>query len=58
MDRITRYEFKGYRLWFIILCLTGIGIPVAILHLIDNTIEVEYEVDDAEAFLQHQFGKK
>jgi len=57
MDRISRYEFKGYRTWFIILCLSGIGIPIAILHLIDNTIQIEYEVEDAEAFLKQHFKK-
>ena len=58
MDRIKRREFKGYWVVFVILCLTGIGIPVAILYLIENMIEIEYEVTDAEEFLEHHYKKK
>ena len=58
MDKITRREFKGNWLCVLLLCLTGIGIPVAVLYVIENTIDIEYEVDDAEAFLQNHFGKK
>ena len=48
MDKITRREFKGNKLWVVLLCLT----------VIENTIDIEYEVDDAEAFLEYHFGKK
>jgi hypothetical protein len=58
MDKIKRRKFRGNWILFIFLCLTLIGIPIAILYLIENTIEVEYEVDDAEEFLQHHYDKK
>ena len=58
MDTITRREFKGNRLLFVLLCLSVIGIPSAIVYLIENTIDIKYDVDDADAFLQHHFGKK
>jgi|TARA_R110001592_G_scaffold246590_4_gene508488 hypothetical protein len=58
MDKIKCREFRGNAFWFWILCLSGIGIPLAILYLIESTIEIEYEVSDAEALLQQHFGKK
>ncbi len=58
MDRIKRREFRGSRVWVVLLCLTIIGIPIAILHIIEGAIEIEYELEDAEAFLQQHFGKK
>jgi hypothetical protein len=58
MDRITKREFKGNWLFFSLLCLTIIGIPAAILYLIESTIEIEYEMDDAEAFLEYHYRKK
>ena len=58
MDRIKTRTFNGNRLVFIFLCLTGIGIPIAIVYLFENTIEVEYEVEDAEKFLEFHYSKK
>ncbi len=58
MDRIKRRQFTGNWFWMYFLCLTIIGIPAAVLYLIESTIEVEYEVDDAEAFLEHHFRNK
>ncbi|MDZ7615401.1 MAG: hypothetical protein U1E05_00265 [Patescibacteria group bacterium] len=58
MDRIKRREFRGSRIWVSLLCLTVIGIPIALLHLIESTIEIEYELDDAEAFLKQHFAGK
>ncbi len=57
MDRIKRREFKGSRIWVVLLCLTIIGIPIAVIHLIEGTIEIEYELDDAEAFLKQHFAR-
>jgi len=58
MDKIKKREFKGNWFWFFFLCFSVIGIPSAILYLIESTIEIEYEVDDAEVFLEQHFGKK
>ncbi len=57
MDRIKRREFKGSWFMFLFLCLTGLGLPFALLYLIEGTIEIEYEVSDAEEFLQFHYGK-
>ena len=48
MDRLRRREFHGSWVWFAVLCLTGIGIPFAVLYLIDNTVEIETELKDGE----------
>jgi hypothetical protein len=49
MDRIVRREFRGNWLLFWLLCLTGIGIPLAIIYLINGTVEIHSECEDAEA---------
>jgi ABC-type Na+ efflux pump permease subunit len=50
MDKIRKREFTGSIGLLVLLFLSIIGIPVAIVYLIDATVETEYEVDDAEAF--------
>ncbi len=37
MSRIVRYQFVGSWLWFWLLCITGVGIPFAILQLVNGT---------------------
>ena len=49
MDTIRRREFHGNWLWFALLCLSGVGIPFAVLYLIENTVEIETEVKDGES---------
>lgn len=49
MDTIRRREFHGSWLWFAVLCLTGVGIPFAVLYLIENTVEIETQVKDGES---------
>jgi hypothetical protein len=51
MSRIVRHEFMGSWVYFWLLCITGILLPVAILYLINGTVRVEDELDDPEAFL-------
>jgi hypothetical protein len=48
MATISRYEFMGNWLYFWFLCITVIGIPLALLYLINGTIRVAQEVDDGE----------
>ena len=48
MATISRYEFMGSWLYFWFLCVTGVGIPVAILYLVNGTIRVDEHVEDAE----------
>jgi hypothetical protein len=45
MATVARYEFMGSWILFSLLCITGVGIPVAILYLLNGTIRVEEQVD-------------
>ncbi|HUL51801.1 MAG TPA: hypothetical protein VLT83_00195 [Opitutaceae bacterium] len=51
MDKIVRREFTGSWLLFWALCLTGIGLPIAVLYLLNRTVEIHTEIADAEAAL-------
>jgi hypothetical protein len=52
MSKIVRHEFMGSWVVFWLLCITGIGIPVAVLYLLNGTIRVETELDNPEEFLE------
>lgn len=52
MPKIIRYEFMGSWFRFWLLCLTVIGIPIAVLYLIDGTLRIEHEIDDPERFVE------
>lgn len=59
MDKIVRREFTGSWIIFAILALTGIGLPFALLYLLDNTMEIHTRVQDAEeAFEEIQQRRK
>ncbi len=51
MSRIVRYEFMGNWILFWIMSITVVGIPLAVLYLIDGTLRIETEVEDAEQFV-------
>lgn len=51
MAKFVRHEFMGSEILFILLCLSGIGIPFAILYLISDTVTVEEEVENPTEFL-------
>jgi hypothetical protein len=51
MSKIVRYEFMGSWLLFWFLCITVIGIPVAILYLMNGTLRIEDEMADPERFV-------
>lgn len=58
MPQIIRYEFMGSWFRFWVLCLIMVGIPFAILYLINGTLRIEYELDDPESFVeQFRSGK-
>ena len=46
--------------WFIfwLLCLTGIGIPMAILYLIEGTVRIDTEMEDPERFIAEFKARK
>jgi hypothetical protein len=55
----VRREFTGSRTIFAILALTGIGVPFAVLYLVDNTVEIHTRVENGEeAFAKIQAGHK
>jgi hypothetical protein len=51
MSRIIRKEFLGNWLLFTLLCITIIGIPLAVLYLLSGTIGIETEMEDPEQFV-------
>jgi hypothetical protein len=51
MSKVVRYEFMGSWMLFWLLGISIIGIPLAILYLMNGTIRIEDEMDDPEQFL-------
>ena len=51
MSRIVRYEFFGSWWVFTLLSMTGLLLPLAILHAITSTIRIEEELEDPERFV-------
>ena len=52
MGKIIRHEFLGSRAVFFLLCITGIGIPLAVIYLIEWFVTVEEEIADPTAFIE------
>ena len=57
MGKIIRHEFLGSRLLVTLLCLTGIGIPLAILHVLEALVTVEEDLEEPSKFLEMHRGK-
>jgi len=51
MSKIVRYEFLGSWIIFSLLFLSGVGLPAAILYLLDGLVCVETSMEDPEKFL-------
>jgi hypothetical protein len=51
MSKIIRHEFMGSWLLFWFLCVSLIGIPLALLYLRVATIRIEDDLDDPEQFV-------
>jgi len=58
MSKLVRREFIGNRIVLLLLGISLVGIPLAILYIIDNTIEIHTEFEDPEAFLTKFKSKK
>jgi len=52
MDKIVRREFRGNWLLFWVLCLTGFGLPLALLYLLTGIVEVHSTCEDAETAIE------
>ena len=50
MSKIVRYEFMGSWLYFWLMCITVIGLPIALLYILNGTIRIEEELKDPERF--------
>ncbi|MCH8204762.1 MAG: hypothetical protein IID09_06330 [Candidatus Hydrogenedentes bacterium] len=58
MGKIVRYEFLGNPMRFWFMCITVIGIPMAILYLIEATVGIQESLDNPEEFLEkYRSGK-
>lgn len=58
MSKVVRYQFMGSWLLFWILAVSGIGIPFAILYLLNTTIRLDSELSDPEEFMEaYRAGK-
>jgi hypothetical protein len=52
MARIVRHEFLGSTLGFWLLCMTGIGIPLAVVYLLCMTVRIEEDIDNPAEFIE------
>ncbi|TMC09670.1 MAG: hypothetical protein E6J41_10140 [Chloroflexi bacterium] len=52
MSKIVRYRFLGNSYWFWLLCVSVVGLPVALLYMLHGTIRIEEELDDPERFIE------
>ena len=58
MANVVRYDFLGNPLVFWFLCLTVIGIPMAIIYLMTSTLRIEDSVENPEEFVaRYKAGK-
>lgn len=58
MSKIARFEFMGSWLYFSLLCVTVVGIPIAILYLMSGTLCIVHEVTDPEEFVSEFRDKR
>lgn len=52
MGRIIRHEFLGSRLFVVAACCTIIGIPIALIYIIQCTVTIVEEMESPTEFLQ------
>jgi hypothetical protein len=57
MDKIVRREFVGNWILFWLLCVTVIGIPIAVLYYVNGTVIIEQQIENAEQFMQQFRGR-
>ncbi len=56
MSKIVRHVFVGNAFLFWLLFISGIGMPFAILYLMQRTVRIEEDIQDPQRFVQ-QFGR-
>jgi hypothetical protein len=57
MDKIVRREFVGNWILFWLLCVTVIGIPIAVLYYVNGTVLIEQQIENAEQFMLEFRGR-
>jgi hypothetical protein len=58
VSKIVRYQFMGNWFLFTFLCVTGIGIPIALLYALSCTVRIETEMDNPEEVVyRYRAGK-
>jgi len=58
MGKIVYHEYLGSRLLLTILGLSIIGIPLAVVYVLESTVTVEESVDSPGEFLEKQREKR
>jgi hypothetical protein len=51
MPKLIRHQFMGSWFLFWLLSITGIGLPFALLYLLEGTVSIENEMEDPERFI-------
>ena len=51
MSKVVRYQFMGSWFLFWLLFVSGIGLPFALLYLLNTTIRLDSELTDPEEFM-------
>jgi hypothetical protein len=58
MSKVIRHQFMGSWLLFWLMSVTVIGIPLAILYLIEGTVRIDTEMEDPEKFIAEYKSRK
>jgi hypothetical protein len=58
MSKIVRYRFMGSWWWFWALCVSVIGLPLAVLYLLTGTIRMDTDVDNPEQIAEDLYSGK
>ena len=59
MNKIVRRQFLGSWVLFLALCLSILGIPIAILYYKESMLVIEEELENPTAFLEaYRAGKR
>jgi hypothetical protein len=53
MGKVVWHEYVGSWVLFILLCLTIIGIPAAVLYLVEHIVTVEEEMQNPSGFMDN-----
>ena len=57
MGKLIRREFLGNRFILWLLWISGIGIPLAIVYLLEGTVTIEEAMESPNEFVENLRGK-